>query len=173
MIALYILGGFVLLILLLVLLAPTSFLIQKEIIVNKPKEEVFAYLKSLKNQDTWSPWNMQDPNMKKGFRGVDGTVGAVNSWESENKNVGKGEQEITKITEGERIDFELRFELPMKATNYAFLITKSAGPGATSVTWGFSGESKRPMNVMTLLMKGVLTKAFTDGVANIKKNLEK
>ena len=35
------------------------------------------------------------------------------------KNVGKGEQEITSIQEGIGYEVELRFERPMKATNYA------------------------------------------------------
>ena len=172
MIALYIVGGILVLILLLIAFAPTNFVIQKEIVINKPKDQVFPYLKSLKNQDIWSPWNTKDPNMKKDFRGIDSMVGCVTAWESEDKNVGKGEQEIIKITEGERVDFELRFEKPMKATNNAFLRATSSGPNATNVTWGFSGESKRPMNVMTLMMKGVLAKAFKEGLTNMKRILE-
>ena len=173
MIALYIIAGIVLFIIMLVLIAPTDFKMEKEIVINKSKDEVFAYLKSLKNQDDWSPWNRKDPNMKKEFRGTDCTVGCLAAWDSQDKNVGKGEQEIIKITEGERVDFELRFEKPMKATNNAFLSAKSSGTNATTVTWGFSGVSKRPMNVMTLLMRGMLTKAFNEGLSNMKKILEK
>jgi uncharacterized protein YndB with AHSA1/START domain len=173
MIALYVLGVIVALFGILTIAAPTDFKMEREVVINKPKDEVFTYLKSLKNQDNWSTWNMKDPNMKRDYRGTDNTVGFVAAWDSQDKNVGKGEQEIKKITEGERIDFELRFEKPMKATNNAFLITKSLGPNQTAVTWGFSGESKRPMNVMTMFMKGMLRKAFDDGLANLKKNLEK
>jgi uncharacterized protein YndB with AHSA1/START domain len=173
MIALYIIAGIVLLIILLVLVAPTDFRMEREVVINKPKNEVFAYLKSLKNQDNWSVWSMKDPNMKKEYRGTDETVGFVSAWDSEDKNVGKGEQEIKKIVEGERIDFELRFEKPMKATNYASLTTKSTGNNQTTVAWSFRGESKRPMNVMSLLMKGMLKKAFDDGLSNLKKILEK
>lgn len=172
MIALYIIGALVLLIVILVLAVPTDFRMEREIVINKPKDEVFTYVKSLKNQDKWSVWNMKDPNMKQEFRGTDSTVGFVSAWDSQNKNVGKGEQEIKKIVEGERVELELRFERPMKATNDAFLITKSVGNNQTSVTWGFSGKSPRPMNVMSLLMKGVLQKAFDDGLSNLKKNLE-
>ena len=51
-----------------------------------------------------------DPDMKKTYRGTDGTVGFVSAWDSEKDDVGKGEQEIIKITDGERIDYELRFQ---------------------------------------------------------------
>ncbi len=47
---------------------------------------------------------MTDPAMKKEFRGIDGNVGFVYGWDSENKRAGNGEQEITNITEGERMD---------------------------------------------------------------------
>ena len=172
MIALYILGSIALFVVLLILVAPTEFKMEREISINKPKDEVFNYLKQLKNQDTWSVWSMKDPNMKKEFKGTDGTVGFISLWDSANKNVGKGEQEIKKITEGERIDFEMRFEKPMKATNDAFLTAAAASENTTKVTWGFSGLCKRPSNVITLLMKGMLRKDFDQGLANLKKNLE-
>lgn len=173
MIALYIIGSLVLLIVILALVVPTGFRLEREIVINKPKDEVFTYLKSLKNQDNWSTWNLKDPNMKKEFRGTDCAVGCVAAWDSQDKNVGKGEQEIKRIVEGERVEFELRFEKPMKATNNAFLTAKSNGVNATKVSWGFSGVSKRPMNIMSLMMKGMITKAFDDGLSNLKKILEK
>ena len=66
------------------------------------------------NQDNFNKWTMMDPNMKRSFRGTDGTVGFVYAWDG-NKRAGKGEQEITKITEGKRLDIEVRFERPFKA----------------------------------------------------------
>ena len=69
----------------------------REIIVNKPKAIIFAYLKLLKNQNKFSVWGSMDPNMRTEYTGIDGTEGFVSAWESENKNVGKGEQEIQKI----------------------------------------------------------------------------
>lgn len=173
MIVLYLISGIVLPILLLVLFLPTDLNLERNILINKSKDEVFAYLKSLKNQDNWSTWNLKDPNMKKKFKGTDCTIGFVAAWDSTDKNVGKGEQEIIKITEGERMDFELRFEKPMKATNNAFLTMKNSGNNSTTVSWGFSGVSKRPMNVMSWLMKGMITKSFDEGLSNLKKILEK
>ena len=73
---LYILGGIVLLILILGMLAPKNYDVSRSIIVNKPKSEVFKSLRSLKKQGEWSPWEKKDPNMKKEFTGTDGEVGA-------------------------------------------------------------------------------------------------
>jgi hypothetical protein len=64
-----------------------------------------------------------DPNMKTEFRGSDGTEGFISAWESDNKNVGQGEQEILKIVNGERVDYEIRFIKPFKSTSWAYITT--------------------------------------------------
>ena len=92
-----------------------DYAIERQIVINKPKQDVFNYIKFLKNQDNYSKWNMVDPNMKKAYTGTDGTVGFISAWESNNKNIGVGEQEIIKITDGERIDIKLRFKVPFEA----------------------------------------------------------
>ena len=173
MIALYIVGGIVLLIILLILVAPLDFTMERQVIINKSKDVVFPYLKLLKNQDYWSAWNLKDPNMKQELKGTDGTVGAINAWESKNKNVGIGSQEIKKITEGERIDMELRFKEPMEVVHQAYFIVKSNAQNQTTVSWGFKGKTKRPMNVMFPLMKGMILKEFDQGLNNLKNILEK
>ena len=43
---------------------PKDFKIEKSITINKPKAEVFAYLKMLQNAKNWQPWSKMDPNMK-------------------------------------------------------------------------------------------------------------
>lgn len=172
MIFLYVLAAIVLLLILAVLLAPTQFRFSTGITIQKSKDDVFAYLKLLKNQDNWSVWGRMDPDMKKEYRGTDGTVGFVSAWEG-NKKVGKGEQEIMQIEDGKRIEFQLRFELPFKVTNGAELIVEDAGNGKTKVTWGFFGRSPRPMNLFSLFMKGMIIKDFNTGLANLKAILEK
>ena len=92
-----------------------EYAVERYVEINKPKSEVFDYVKYLKNQDNFSKWASMDPNMKKEFKGEDGTVGFISAWESTDKNVGKGEQEITGIVESERIDYELRFIEPFES----------------------------------------------------------
>ena len=87
-----------------------NYAVEREITIDQPKDSVFNYIKYVKNQDNFSVWNRKDPKMIKTFSGTDGTVGFVYSWNSQDKNVGVGEQEIKKIIEGERIDFEIRFK---------------------------------------------------------------
>ena len=135
---LYILLAVLILIGMLAMIAPKNYDVSRNIVVGKPVSVVFDYLKYLKNQEQWSPWEKRDPNMKKDFSGTDGQVGATSKWEG-NKEVGTGEQEITGIVENEVVKSELRFLKPWKSQSDAYLKVQEAGPNATKVTWGFSG----------------------------------
>ena len=148
--------------------------VEREVVINKPKAEVFAYLKVLKNQNEWGPWAKKDPNIKLDYKGTDGTPGFVSAWTSEHPEVGAGEQEIKKVVEGERVDTELRFKKPFESTSDAYLITEAVGENQTKVKWGFSGSMPKPLNLMLLMMDmdKEVGKDFDEGLANLKKKLE-
>jgi hypothetical protein len=157
------------------LFAKKSYTIDREVIINRQKKGVFDYLKLLKNQDNFSVWATMDPDMKKFYRGTDGTAGFVSGWESANKKVGKGEQEIKKIMEGERIDYEIRFIEPFAGTANASLRTDSVSAGQTRVTWHFDSRMKYPMNLMLLFMNmnKMVGNDLSTGLTNLKGVLEK
>lgn len=149
--------------------------VEREIVINQPKEKVFNYVKYLKNQDNYSKWATMDSEMKKTYTGTDGTVGFVSRWESTNEEVGVGEQEIKGITEGEKLDFELRFYEPFEATDKAFMTTESLSDNSTKVKWGFNGKMAYPMNLMLLFinMEEMLGNDLQQGLDNLKTVLEK
>ena len=171
---LYILAGIVLLILILAMLAPKTYDVSRSIVIDSPKDKVFPFLRSLKKQDEWSPWAKRDPNMHKEYRGNDGEVGSVSYWNG-NKEVGEGEQEITKIVDGERIEGELRFLKPWKSESDCYFETEDAESGKTKVIWGFSGKNKFPFSIMMLFMSmdKMVGKDFEEGLASLKGLLEK
>lgn len=172
-ILIYILLGIFVLIVILAVLAPKTYNVHRTVEISRPSPQVFEYLKYLKNQETWSPWEKRDPQMHKKLRGTDGTVGAVSYWKG-NKEVGEGEQEITKIIPGERIEGELRFLKPWKSTSACYFTVKDSGADSTQVTWGFSGKNKFPISIMMLFMNMDKTvgKDFEDGLASLKAELE-
>ena len=63
-IILYAVVAIVGLFILLALIAPKKYQVNRSIVINKPLPEVFQYLKHIKNQDDWSPWKKKDSNMK-------------------------------------------------------------------------------------------------------------
>lgn len=151
-----------------------EFSLERSVVINQPKDSVFAYLKSLKSQNEWSTWGRKDPNMKTEYIGTDGTVGFISKWEG-NKDVGKGEQEIKKIIEGEEIENELRFKTPMESVAKAIFYTKAESDQSTKVTWRLEGTSNYPMNFLSLFnfMEKMVGKDFEEGLANLKEKMEK
>jgi uncharacterized protein YndB with AHSA1/START domain len=173
-IILSIIGGLVVLLLLLALFVKSEYAIGRTIIINKPRQEVFNYIKYLKNQDQFNKWVMMDPNLKKDFKGIDGTEGFIYAWKG-NKRAGKGEQEIKRIIEGERLEVELRFEKPFEAIGHAPFVTESVDGNQTKLSWGLSSRMKYPMNIMLLFMNmdKLLGKDLDTSLGNLKTILEK
>jgi uncharacterized protein YndB with AHSA1/START domain len=170
-----VLVALVLLVLVAAIFMKKEYAVEREITINKPRAEVFEYVRFLKHQDNFSVWNMKDPNQKKEYRGTDGTVGSVAGWDSQMDDVGKGEQEIKAIEEGARIDMELRFIRPFEATDKAYFLTTDAGQGQTKVQWGFNGAMPYPMNIMLpfMNMEEMLGGDLENGLKNLKNILEK
>lgn len=168
-------GIIILIPLIVAIFVKKDYAVEREITINKPKQEVFDYVKFLKNQDNFSKWATMDANMKKNYTGTDGTVGFVSAWDSEMEDVGKGEQEIKKITDGERIDFELRFIKPFESTEKAYMTTESIAENQTKVKWGFDGHMSYPSNLMLLFMNfdKMIGDDLNTGLTTLKTVLEK
>ncbi len=147
--------------------------IEKNVSINKNINEVFDYLKQTKNQENFSVWNMKDPNKKTAFSGVDGTKGFIYSWDSKDKNVGAGSQEITNISEGERIDYQLRFIRPMQNTGSSSFVLNKIDENNTSVIWLFQSPTKFPMSLFAPIFKNMLGKQLSQSLQNLKGLLEK
>ncbi len=118
---------------------------------------------------------MTDPTMKKTFTGTDGTVGFNYAWDSQMKEAGKGDQTITKIIEGERIEHAIHFIKPFEGQAAAFMTTNELYPNQTKVKWGFKSKMTWPMNIVMLFMniENVLGKDLETSLNNLKNNLEK
>lgn len=151
------------------------FTIEAHILINRPLQEVFSYLKLLRHSEQYNKWVMTDPHLTKEFSGTDGTPGFIYRWNSKMKQVGQGEQEIKQIIDGERIDYEIRFIKPFTGTSTSSLITSNSGNGQTQVTWTFSGERNYIMCLFHLLLNlsKALGKDLQTSLQNMKTVLEK
>jgi hypothetical protein len=174
-ISLYVIAGIVALFLIVALFVENDYKVVRQIEINKSKTEVYEFTKYLKNQNQYSVWATTDPNMKKDYHGTDGEVGFVSAWDSKVDDVGKGEQEIIKIADGERIDYELRFIEPFEAKEKAYMTFEATGDSVTLVKWGFDGHMNYPMNMSLLFMDfdAMLGKDLEIGLQNLKVILEK
>ncbi|KFF02715.1 SRPBCC family protein [Flavobacterium reichenbachii] len=153
---------------------PRNYAVEREITINKPADSIFNYVRYLQNQNEFSVWANIDPKMKSTIKGTDGSVGAISVWQSDVKEVGEGEQEITKITEGKRLDFSLRFKKPMEDNAIAFISTDAITTNQTKVKWGISGVIPYPSNIMLpmLHLDKMIGNDLQKGLENLKAKME-
>lgn len=168
---LFVLVAIVVILLAVAYFTPRNFSLSKSITINAPRETVYDYVRFLSSQEKYSVWVMADPNIAMQYTGTDGAVGATSSWKSEMKNVGVGAQTITALVPNEKMTVEIRFEKPMKATNYADTTLEVVG-GQTKVTNTFYGTNKFPMNITNLFLDKIIGGDIEKNMENLKKNLE-
>ena len=159
--------------LIVALFVPKDFTYEKSIKINAPIDSVWIYTSSLSGLDKWSPWNDYDPAMKKVWTGVDGTVGAKQSWESDVENVGVGSQTIVNIQAPNLFETDLHFIKPFESKSNAYVKLVDDN-GVTDATWGFSGSMPYPFNLMNLFMdmEKDMGKDWDNGLAKLKKLAE-
>jgi len=170
-IVLLIVGVLILIPLMMAVFITREYDVEREIIITRSKAEVFDYVRHLKNQDNYNKWIRMDPQLKKDFSGTDGEVGCTYYWDGD--KAGKGEQKITQIVDGERVEAELHFIKPFEGLAHTQMVTEEISPGQTKVSWGMKGESQYPMNFMNLFMNSMLGADLDESLTTLKTVLEK
>jgi hypothetical protein len=147
--------------------------VNREIIINAPRQKVFDFLKLLKNRDLFNKWATADKkNRKEEFKGTDGTVEFIYSW-SGDKSAGQGEKEIKNIIEGKRIETEIRFVKPMRVSASVIFETESLSDDQTKVNLINTGTLKYPLNIMIPMAEKKFPKDMDDSLSTLKNILEK
>ncbi len=164
-------AGIIALLLLLALFMKREHYVNREIIINAPRQKVFDYIKLLKNQDMFNKNAMAAPDREREFKGTDGTVGYIYSWKG-NKNAGEGEKEIKNIIEGKRIETEIRFVKPMRAIARIIMETESLSDNQTKVSWSNAGTLNYPMNIMVPMLEKHVVKDMDSSLSTLKNILE-
>ncbi|MCW3126675.1 MAG: hypothetical protein JWO03_2333 [Bacteroidetes bacterium] len=160
-------------VLIVALVSSKEYTISTDIIIDRPAQDVFNYIKLIRNQEKYSKWVMADPNVKLEYTGTDGTVGFISRWQSNDKNVGVGEQEITKIDEGKGYEVEIRFKKPFEGISRASTVLEPVSDTQTKLINTFYTTTPFPMNLMAYMIKNMLKKQMDETLGNLKRNLEK
>jgi len=174
MLIIYIILGFIGLILVIAAFTGKDYTIQREIVINKPDSTVYEYLRYLKNHKNFNAWFLKDPNMKESFKGTDGQIGFVYAYEG-NKEVGAGEQELMSLAPNKSVGIELRFLKPFKTVSTTPFDLEALGLSQTKVKWTMNGQMNYPINISLLFvnMDSFLGKDVQKSLENLKQNLEK
>jgi hypothetical protein len=166
-----VIAGIIGLLLIAALFMKKKHYVNREIIINAPKQEVFDFLRILKNQEKFNKWAKTDENRKEQFTGTDGTVGYIYSW-SGNKSAGCGEKEIKNIIEGKRIETQIRFTKPMKISADVIMETESLSENETKVNLINGGILPYPLNIMIPVAERNFAKDLDSSLATLKTILE-
>ena len=114
LITLTVLAILIVLFMVLALFARNDFTVQRTIIINKPRQDVFEFIRFLENHRAFSKWTTKEPNKVKPGTGTDGHPGFVLAWDNFTEKAGIGELKIKKITTGSGINIEYRYIKPLK-----------------------------------------------------------
>lgn len=166
-----ILLGLVAIIVIIGLILPKSFTVERSISINAPMSVVKPQVVKFENFIEWEPWGDADPDMQVTIEGDDGTVGAKYFWKG-NEDVGSGSQEIVAM-DSNRVDIDLHFTEPWETDDKCYYIFEKADQG-TNITWGIESSMPFPMNIMGLFMdlEDMIGQQFDKGLTQLKSRCE-
>jgi len=119
---------------------PSTFHVERSIVITASPESVFAQVNDFHSWAAWSPWEKLDPKMEKTFSGPSAGAGATYAWNSENSKVGQERMTIERSDLPSSVSVKLEFIKPFTATN---TVTFTMIPVATQTrtTWAMDGHN--------------------------------
>ena len=165
------------LVLIAALFVKQEFKVEKEIVINKPKQVVFDYIKSLENQNSYSIWLIGDSNLQQDLHGIDGTTGFALEWKyvKGNQQQVVFKEKIKNITKGQRIEYELHLWKTLQTDFNSYMITDSVTDSTTRVRWGATRRISYPFNLqrLSMSMEDSIGNYLDKSLFNLKDVLEK
>ncbi len=153
-------------------LLPRELVVERVISINAAPEKIFPYVNDLRKMQEWQPWAKIDPEgTTYKYEGAAQGIGQKVVWSSENKEVGKGSQEIVGSVEHSSVKTALDFNEHGKAEAVFKLQPSASG---TKVTWGFKSDmGDNPLGRWMGLMIGPMVGSqYEAGLDNMKTLVE-
>lgn len=171
LIALYIIAGLIVLLFLAALVLPSSYSVEKNIIIKKAPAFVHTHIADLGYYSKWNPWQQTDPTATGTITGTPGEAGHKYEWSG--KKVGVGSLTLLK-QDAQHIHFALEFIKPWASKASDNWMIESWGDGTDSkVTWQNNGLLPFPVyRLMGPILNKMLNKQFEQGLLNLKKMCE-
>ena len=171
MIVLYIILGIVAVLLVVSLLMPSKYVVEKTIVITTPANRVIDYIADLNQYAAWNPWQQMDPTAQATITGTPKTPGHKYEWIG--KKTGEGSLTVNSVND-KHVNIDLEFIRPWKAKAKDNWHLEPWGDGETKVTWQNSGELPWPMGrLMYPIINKNLSRQFDEGLKNLKKACER
>lgn len=150
---------------------PEKVHVERSIVIARPASEVYAVINSYRRFNEWSPWYALDPTAKYTVSGPVSGVGAKQTWESKNDNVGSGNQEIVATEPNKMVKTQLDFG-DMGRPVAVFTIEPIEKD--VKLTWSLDADmGKSPVRrYFGLFMDSMVGKDYEIGLAKLKTLVE-
>ncbi|MBL7813134.1 MAG: SRPBCC family protein [Bacteroidetes bacterium] len=135
------------------LVLPKSYKVERTVVINAPKQAVWEQVYYWKNFNSWSPWAKLDTAMKQTITGNDGEVGSVYHWTG-NDQVGEGEMKRLELQDMKSIKNHLHFIKPFESEANVYH-TLEGEDGKVTLSWGMTGENGFMARIFMFLMGGI------------------
>lgn len=137
--------------------------VSEETIINKPINEVYAYVRDFEKWPEWSPWLICEKETKLSFQ--------KDSYSWEGKVVGAGEMSVASARENQQIDYKLEFLKPWKSKADVCIKFEPSGDG-TKVKWIMDSSLPWFMFFMKGMMECMIGMDYQRGLCMLKERLE-
>ncbi|HAA13815.1 MAG TPA: hypothetical protein DCE41_19835 [Cytophagales bacterium] len=162
--------GLITLLALVGFMLPSSYQVERTILIHAPLDTVFNTIQDMRHWEAWSPWSESDDEMTVHFSDKTTGEGAWQHWTSE--TMGSGMMQFTEVVEGQVIKYKMEFEVSNESTEGWFHFEEV--PEGVRLTWGDQGKmDQNPVQrYMGLFMGSIMGSDFEQGLANIKEVCE-
>lgn len=153
--------------------AKKEFDISRTMVINRPKEEVFNFVRQLKKEKQWMPWFANDFNGILKYKGDDGKPEALLYWKG-HRRFYEGTQKIVKINQGKIIETRFLIVKPVRIILLEYKGLKEIDENKSKIVWGVRGGLPFPLSIIALVHP--VDKAYGNqleaGLKNLKTILE-
>ncbi len=154
------------------LITDGSYEVERSVVIDGCYGDVYEQSTNWEKWNVWSPWNEKADDIVYTYNGEMGTVGSSYTWESASDQVGAGMMTCTGLSEN-KMEYHLNFTRPFESESDGYM-TMEKVDGGVKVAWGFFGEFKFPMTIMSLFMDmdEAVGPDFEKGLNNLKELVE-
>ena len=152
-------------------LLPGDYEVERSIIIEAPREAVYAYTTNLRTRQEWSPWAKADETAVFKYAGTGKQVGDSYSWTG--NKMGEGQLTIKVLDPPERFVSELQFVEPFEDVLEEEILFEPAA-GNTKVYWISRGNLPYPlMRWFGLILPDQIGAELEQGLQLLKQELER
>lgn len=149
---------------------PAHVTVARSVEINAPEYAIFPYLNSPRRYESWSPWAVRDPNMKRTYSGPQEGKGAKVEWQSDKPAIGTGSLEIVDTELPRRVGLTVSFN-GLEGTSDFELAPAGSG---SKVTWSFGYQTGSSLlkRWKALMLDGFVGSEYEAGLEKLKARVE-